>query len=84
MIEFLVFILTALKWLIFVDAILSWMMPADKFPRSLTGQLTDPLYAPIRAVLKPERTGGLDLSPILMLVLIWTMERMLSGALAGS
>jgi len=69
--------LTGLKWLIFADVILSWLMPAEKFPRSLTTQITDPLYAPIRAVLKPERTAGIDLSPLLILLLIHFMQGML-------
>ena len=83
MMSLLLLILTALKWLIIVDALLSWTMPPDRFPRSLTSQITDPLYAPIRAVLKPERMGGLDLSPIVVFALIWVMEHMLRSAVAG-
>jgi len=74
----LMFIVRALKWLVFIDVILSWVMPdADRFPRSFTRQITDPLYAPIRAVLRPERMGGLDISPMLILVLVQIMEGML-------
>lgn len=74
----LMLIVKALKWLIFIDVILSWVMPdADKFPRSFTRQITDPLYAPIRAVLRPDRMGGLDISPMLILVLMQIMESML-------
>jgi YggT family protein len=73
----LYFLLTAIKWLIIIDAVLSWVMPEDRFPRSLTGQITDPLYAPIRALLPPDKTGGFDLSPLIVLMLVYAMESML-------
>lgn len=73
----LLLIITGLKWLIFIDVILSWVMPAEKFPRSVTTQITDPLYAPIRAVLRPDKTAGIDFSPLLVLLLIHFMENML-------
>jgi uncharacterized protein YggT (Ycf19 family) len=77
----LMLVLTGLKWLIFADVILSWLMPPEKFPRSLTTQITDPLYAPIRAVLRPDRTAGIDFSPLLILLLIHLMENMLRSKL---
>jgi uncharacterized protein YggT (Ycf19 family) len=78
----LMFILTALKYVILADVVLSWVIPdADRFPRNWTRQITDPLYAPIRALLKPERSGGLDFSPMLVLLLIYAMESMLRRAL---
>ena len=64
-------ILTGLQLLILVDVVMSWVMPDNtRFPRSLTTQITDPLYAPIRAILQPGRMGGLDLSPMIVLLLI--------------
>jgi YggT family protein len=75
--EILSWLLFALKALIIVDFVLSWIMPPDKFPRSLTTQITDPLYAPIRAILRPERMGGLDLSPMVILLLVQAMESMM-------
>lgn len=83
MLSILAILVSALKWLIIIDAVLSWVMPPDRFPRSLTGQLTDPLYAPIRAILKPEKTGGLDLSPLLVLLILFAMENLLHRAAGG-
>ena len=78
MLSLLMFILKALEALIFVDVILSWVMPdKERFPRNVTTQVTDPLYAPIRALLRPEKMGGLDLSPMIVLFLIYAIERML-------
>jgi YggT family protein len=73
-------ILSLLQLIVVADAILSWVMPdSTKFPRNITTQITDPLYAPIRAILRPERMG-LDVSPIIVLVLIHVMRMMLARA----
>jgi YggT family protein len=78
----LMLILSILKYLIFADFILSWVMPdPTRFPRNLTTQITDPLYAPIRALLKPQQTGGLDFSPMVVLLLVQAMQSMLTHAL---
>jgi uncharacterized protein YggT (Ycf19 family) len=80
-VSLLYFLITGIKWLIIIDAVLSWVMPEDRFPRSLTGQITDPLYAPIRAILKPDKTGGFDMSPLIVLMLVYAMESMLRRVL---
>lgn len=77
MVELLSWLLFALKALVIADFVLSWIMPPDKFPRTLTMQITEPLYAPIRAVLRPERMGGLDFSPMIFLILLQVMESMM-------
>jgi YggT family protein len=82
MLPILLTIVTGIKWLILIDAILSWFMPEDRFPRSLTGQLTDPLYAPFRAVLKPERTGGFDLSPLIVLMILFFFESLIARSIS--
>ncbi len=80
-VSILMYILEALKWLIFIDVILSWVMPdAERFPRNFTRQITDPLYAPIRAILRPDKMGGFDISPMIMLLIVHAMQRMLARA----
>lgn len=61
--------------IIIVDAVLSWFQSPESFPRSLTGLLTAPLYAPIRGIVGAP--GGMDFSPLILLVII----NMLSNAL---
>ena len=61
---------------LFVRIILTWF-PTDpwsglgRFERAL-GRVTDPVLAPIRRVLPPLRVGGggIDLSPIVLLVVL--------------
>jgi YggT family protein len=74
-------ILDILIWLIIIDAVLSWVMP-DKaqFPRNVTSTLTTPLYAPVRAILSPEKTGGIDFSPLVLILLIQVVRWMLTRA----
>ena len=75
-------ILNVLKYLIFADILLSWFMPdRNVAPRSLIVKLTDPMYAPIHALISPEKTGGFDVSPLVILLIIyaarfWVKTRM--------
>ncbi len=77
----LLVLLKLLKLIVFGDILLSWVMPnKEAFPRSFTSQVTDPLYAPIRALIRPEMLGGIDISPLPVLFLLDLMERMLARA----
>jgi len=66
--EFFLILTQAVTWLIIIDAISSWVVGPDDIPRSLTRPMVEPLYRPIRAVLDPSKTGGLDLSPLIWLL----------------
>ena len=62
------YILLILKIIIIADVLLSWLQQPDQFPRNLTSQVTEPLYAPLRAIIKPGALGGIDFSPILVFI----------------
>ena len=80
MLSILSILLHALQILIIVDVVLSWVKPdPTEFPRNLTTQVTEPLYAPIHAILNPRMTGGLDLAPLIMILLLSFMRRMMTG-----
>ncbi|MCP4873755.1 MAG: YggT family protein [Proteobacteria bacterium] len=66
--------------LLLIEALLSWVVGPDDFPRNYTRQLTEPLYTPLRKVIDPQRMGGLDLSP---LVYIFGLE-ILASAIASA
>ncbi len=74
----LVFVLQAARWLVIIDAVLSWVVAPDAFPRSLTKSLLDPVYAPLRKVLQP-LTGNVDLSPLIVLAVLFFLERAVAG-----
>jgi YggT family protein len=82
-------LLRVLGWIVIAQVILSWLIAfnvintsSDGVRRFVTGidRLLDPLYRPIRKIL-PD-FGGLDLSPVVLLIAIQIL-RMLLGGLAN-
>ena len=69
-------LINGLKVLIIVDALSSWLLPEHAFPRSLTKPLLDPVYSPVRALLRP-LTGSFDLSPLIALGLLHALQLVL-------
>lgn len=83
MVDLFLTLLRVLEFVVLADALLSWVAPnKESFPRSLTSQLADPLCAPFRLLVGPERTGGMDLSPIAVMIALQVM-RMLIARAAG-
>jgi YggT family protein len=81
MVEAFLILLRVLEIIVLVDALLSWVAPnKENFPRSLTSQLADPLCAPFRALVGPDRTGGMDLSPIVVMILLQVMRTLIARA----
>ena len=78
-----VFILgQALNLAILARILLSWM-PIDRENRlvRIVYDITDPILTPIQRVIPP--VGGLDLSPMIALILIEVVLRVLRSLLAG-
>lgn len=75
-------VLEVLVWLIFIRALLSWFRPPGyhrtyyDVMRALE-RLTEPVLAPIRERLRPERYGMIDFSPFVAIVLIELVKRLL-------
>ena len=89
LLDILIMLLWVMSWVIIGQAILSWLVAFNvinthnDFVRTLLGALdrmTEPLYRPIRRVL-PD-FGGLDFSPLVVLILIWVLQRLLTGVAA--
>lgn len=69
-------ILKGIRLIVLLDIIFSWVIrDPEQFPRSLTRQITAPLYAPIHAILDPRKTGGFDLAPLIILLLLGLIAR---------
>lgn len=66
-------LLNYLFWAIILRIVLSWVSPDPRNPVTLVvTQLTEPVMAPARKLLPP--MGGLDLSPILILLAIQLIQ----------
>ena len=79
-------LLSVLMWIIIGQVILSWLLAFNVLNTSSQGvrtfalaleRITAPLYRPIRKVLPG--FGGLDFSPLVILILIQVIKRLLAG-----
>ncbi|HEX8642580.1 MAG TPA: YggT family protein [Allosphingosinicella sp.] len=84
--EILDTLLWLVSWLIIGQAILSWLVifnvinTQSDFMRNLLyalDRITEPLYRPIRKIL-PD-FGGIDFSPLVVLLLIFALRTLLGG-----
>lgn len=84
-----IMLLSVLWWIIIVQAILSWLIAFNVLNTTSNGvrafvqaldRLTAPLYRPIRRFL-PDM-GGIDFSPLVVLLLIMVLQKLLAGAAA--
>ena len=85
--DILGYLLTILWWLIIIQVVLSWLFAFNVLNTSSQGllrfvealdRITAPLYRPIRRLL-PD-FGGIDFSPLVLLILIQIVQMLLDGA----
>jgi YggT family protein len=79
-------LLNVLFWIIIIQVALSWLLAFNVLNTSSNGvrtfavaldRITAPLYRPLRRIL-PD-FGGLDFSPLVILLLIEVIEKLLAG-----
>ena len=79
-------LLSVITWIILIQVILSWLFAFNIINTSSQGvrtfavaidRITAPLYRPIRRIL-PD-FGGIDFSPLVILILIQVIKRLLAG-----
>ncbi len=71
-------ILDIYTWVIIIRALASWVSPDPRNPiMQLLLKLTEPVLSPLRSIVPPRALGGLDVSPILAIVLIHLVKRLL-------
>ena len=59
-----------LTWIIIADAILTWIPQVSRYNPLVVAlrRITQPIYRPIRRLIPPEKTGYVDLSPVVAIV----------------
>jgi len=70
--------------LILVRAVLSWVPEFSYRHRDLVSwldRLTDPIVEPLRRLIPPANTGGLDISPVLAIIAIQLARNLLLAVL---
>ncbi len=82
LVNFIGWILNMYSWVIIIAALMTWVNPD---PRNqiviFLRRVTEPVLEPVRRMLPPWKTGGLDLSPLIVLVAIQFVERVVLPAL---
>jgi YggT family protein len=83
-------LLSVLWWIIIIQVVLSWLFAFGVLNSSSEGlrrfvealdRITEPLYRPIRKIL-PD-FGGIDFSPLILLLLLGVVQILLDGAEAS-
>jgi len=73
-------ILSVIQWLVIIAAVISWVNPDPRNPIvQFLYRTTEPILRPFRRILPPRRTGGIDISPILVILLILFVKVLLSN-----
>lgn len=84
LIDVVIILLKVVWWIIVIQMVLSWLVAFNvintynDFVRGLLrglDRITEPVYRPIRKVL-PD-FGGLDFSPMVVLLVLWILNRVL-------
>jgi YggT family protein len=79
-------LLTVLMWIIIIQVVLSWLLAFNVLNTGSGGvrafvmaleKVTAPIYRPIRRVM-PD-FGGIDFSPLVILILIQVLKKLLAG-----
>lgn len=84
LLRFLINVIHLYSTIIVLEVVLSWVHSDPcKLPRSVTHKLTEPVLAPFRAILPPRHTGGVDLAPVLVFLLLVALRRSITTLAAG-
>ncbi len=76
--ELIAWLIHVYIWLIIIRAILSWAPGLRNNPAvQILDQITEPVLAPIRKMIPPERLG-IDISPIIAIFALAFLARLLS------
>lgn len=78
LLQTLVWILDGIWWVVIIAALISWVNPDPRNPivRFLWG-VTEPMFRPFRRLVPPSRMGGIDISPLFVLGIIYLLKAFL-------
>jgi len=83
-VRLIMLVLDIYTWVIIAAAVISWVTPNPYNPVvRLLRRLTEPVLAPIRQLLPPWKTFGLDFSPMIVILLIqWVVPIVLRALMS--
>jgi YggT family protein len=75
MLQLILGIISIIKIIIIISAVLSWIRVSPYHPVvQFINQISEPILAPFRKIIPPERIG-IDLSPVFVFLLLSLLER---------
>lgn len=86
LVEAVVLFLTVYRFVIIAAAIVTWIPTVPRYHPAVQflNRVTDPILRPIRAILPPEKTGYIDFSPIVALIVLEVIQRLLVQAIVAA
>ena len=78
LLQTVLWILNGIWWIVIIAALVSWVNPDPRNPivRFLWG-VTEPMFRPFRRLVPPSRMGGIDISPLFVLGIIYLLRSFL-------
>jgi YggT family protein len=81
-VQFIGWLLDLYSYVIIAAALITWVSPDPRNPIvQFLFKATEPVLRPVRNLLPPWRTGGLDLSPLIVIIAIQFIERVILPSL---
>ena len=85
LVELVLGLLWAYTWVVVIRAVVSWVNPDPYNPVvRILHRLTEPLLKPLRRLVPPHRLGGLDLSPLILILLIQLVRSTIAYSIFGA
>lgn len=64
-------ILIIYMWVVIIRAVLSWVNVPSFYPLTVVlYRLTEPVLRPLRRIVPPNKVGGVDITPIIVIIII--------------
>ena len=81
-VQFIGWLLDLYSYVIIAAALITWVSPDPRNPIvQFLFRATEPVLRPVRSLLPPWKTGGLDLSPLIVIIAIQFIERVILPSL---
>jgi YggT family protein len=82
LVHFIGWLLDLYSYVIIAAALITWVSPDPRNPIvQFLHRATEPVLRPVRNLLPPWKTGGLDLSPLIVIIAIQFIERVILPSL---
>ena len=82
LVQFIGWLLDLYSYVIIAAALITWVSPDPRNPIvQFLFKATEPVLRPVRSLLPPWKTGGLDLSPLIVIIAIQFIERVILPSL---